>query len=304
MINALKLEYCFQLSYDEELVTRQTVERFVGRCLQLYREAGRPEPGSEPSTIESQPSDDLCVLAAMCLIRFNELLADGRENIQEITLIHAASILERLLLDSPHNYHALLLLSRVYLLLGAGSLALKAFSKLAVKQVQYETVAHNIFTRLATIHPHSAPPIEGAEYKDFDPQAAMVQALSFYRNAHRTSERNRANGLNYGSYTNVEGTIELQTRLKDSICRKMWALEARRMQRLVGGDSKNRYDDLGRSARESQRLYLRSIVKNYSQLFDQRVFDAFMTCESPGKPAFEKYVSLGPLPKVSLLVVG
>lgn len=251
LINALKLEYCFQLSSDDSNVTSQRVEDFVSRCLQHYRETDRPQRKSEDSestTIESQPSDDLCVLATTCLIRFNELWADGsRDSIRDITLIRAAGILEHLLHDSPHNYQARLLLVRVYLLLGAGSLALKTFSQLSVKQLQFETVAHNLFTRLATIHPHSAPPIEGAEYKDFDPQSAFVQALNFYRNADITTSRHRSSGLEYGSYINVEGTIDLQKRLRYSICRKMWALEVRRMQRLVGGDPMSRYDELGKS---------------------------------------------------------
>jgi N-terminal acetyltransferase B complex non-catalytic subunit len=242
MINALKIEYCFRLSSDESNVTRQRVEDFVARCLQLYQVTERPERDSESSTIESQPSDDLCILAAMCLIRFN----GAEQNIRDITLIRAASILEHLIVDSPHNYMALLLLVRIYLLLGAGSLALKTFSKLSVKQIQFETVAHNLFTRLATIHPHSAPPVEGAEHKDFDPRSAFVQALNFYRSADITSARHRGNGLEYGSYANVDGTIDLQKRLRDSICRKLWALEVRRMQRLVGGDSMNRFDELGK----------------------------------------------------------
>lgn len=247
-INALKLEYCFLLSADEANATQPKVEDFVSRCLQIFRGAKRPERTAAGSTIESQPSDDLCLLAAMSLFRFSGGWIDNKpDQIPDTSLIRAAGILERLLLDSPHNYNALLLLVRIYLRLGAGSLALRTFSKLAVKQLQYETVAHNLFTRLATIHPHSAPPVEGAEYKDFHPQSAFVQALNFYRTADVTTVRNRTNGLEYGSYVNVEGTIDLQRRLKHSICRKMWALDVKRIQRLAGGDNMGRYSDLGES---------------------------------------------------------
>lgn len=242
VINALKLEYCFRMSSDEENITMQKVENYIIRCLQTYGGIRRPDQNSD-SAIESQPSDDLCLLAAMSLMRFNSV--GSQEQIPDTLFIRAAGILERLLLDSPHNYQALLLLVRLYLRLGAGSLALRTFSKLSVKQFQYETVAHNLFTRLATIHPHSAPPIEGAEYKDFDPQVAFMQGLHFYRNAGITTVRNRSNGLDYGSYINVEGTIDLQRRLKHSVCRRMYALEVRRMQRLVGGSLMGRYDEIG-----------------------------------------------------------
>ncbi|KAE8394582.1 N-acetyltransferase B complex non catalytic subunit-domain-containing protein [Aspergillus alliaceus] len=282
-INALKLEYCFVLSANETNASKSRVEDFISRCLQVYREAERPERSSAPSTIESQPSDDLCLLVAMVLIRFSgDWNSGSQDQIPHTTLIRAAAILERLLLDSPHNYQALLLLVRIYLRLGAGSLALKAFSKLSVKQMQFETVAHNLFTRLATIHPHSAPPIEGAEYKDFDPRAAFVQALNFYRSAELTTVRHRSNGLELGSYVNIEGTIDLQRRLKYSICRRMWALDARRMQRLAGGDSMNRYEEVARDS---------------SPLSDQRVFDAFMNCEPDNQPTFEERMRLGPLPR-------
>ncbi|PYH77225.1 cytoskeleton organization protein [Aspergillus uvarum CBS 121591] len=281
-INALKLEYCFCLSANEENVSKSQVEDFIVRCLQVYREVQRPEKTSAPTTIESQPSDDLCILAAMSLMRFSEprtSVAD--QQIPDAVLVRAAAILERLLVDSPHNYQALLLVVRIYLRLGAGSLALSSFSKLSVKQVQFETVAHNLFTRLATIHPHTAPPVEGAEYKDFNPQSAFVQALNFFRTADLTSTRHRTRGLDYGSYVNIEGTIELQKRLRQSICRRMWALDVRRIQRLAGGDPMTRYDDMARDK---------------SPLIDQRVFDAFMNCEAPGKPTFEERIRLGPLP--------
>ncbi|GJP87757.1 cytoskeleton organization protein [Aspergillus niger] len=282
-INALKCEYCFLLSANESNASKTKVEEFVSRCLQVYREVERPEKSSAPSTIESQPSDDLCLLAAMSLIRFSGAwISDSSEQVPDTVLIRAAAILERLLVDSPHNYQALLLLVRIYLRLGAGSLALKTFSKLSVKQIQFETVAHNLFTRLATIHPHSAPPIEGAEYKDFNSQSAFVQALNFYKSADVTTVRNRSKGLDYGSYFNVQGTIDLQKRLKQSICRRMWALDVRRIQRLAGGDPMGRYQDMARDT---------------SPLIDQRIFDAFMNCEAPGQPTFEERMRLGPLPR-------
>ncbi|KAL2833431.1 N-acetyltransferase B complex non catalytic subunit-domain-containing protein [Aspergillus cavernicola] len=283
VINALKAEYCFLLSSGAANVTREKVEDFVSRCLMEYRKTDRPERSSAPSTIESQPTDDLYVLAAMGLIRFSRAWVPSKqEEIPDVMLIRAAAILECLIVDSPHNYQALLLLVRIYLRLGAGSLALKAFSQLSVKQLQFETVAHNLFTRLATIHPHSAPPIEGAEYKDFNPQSAFVQALNFYKSADLTSTRHRSNGLDYGSYVNTEGTIELQKRLKQSVCRRMWALEAKRMQRLAGGDSMGRFDEL---------------AGDPSPLIDQRMFDAFMNCEAPSQPTFEQLMRLGPLPQ-------
>lgn len=205
---------------------------------------GSKEDQKSSSTIESQPSDDLCILAAMALLRTGES-TETQTQVLDTSVIRAAAILERLLSDSPHNYEARLLLVRAYVLLGAGSLALSTYSKLSVKQMQYETVSHNLYTRFASIHPHSAPPVEGAEYKDFDPQAALVQSLNFYRASDITSLKFRTRALEEGSYVNAAYCVELRNCLRYSICRQMFVLDVRRAQRLVGGDSMTRFDALG-----------------------------------------------------------
>lgn len=203
----------------------------------------------------------------MSLIRLGDSrVVNNWDQISDTVLVRSAGILHRLVTDSPHNYQALLLLLRIYLRLGAGSLALKTFAKLSVKHLQWETVAHNLYTRLATIHPHSAPPVEGAEYKDFDPQSALAKALTFYRNADSTTTRHLTSGLDHGSYVNIEGSIELQKRLKQSICRKMYVLEVRRMQRLVGGHPMGRYDGLGWSAKSHLYCGAPSNMVDYLQL--------------------------------------
>ena len=233
-INALKFEYCFRLSFRDENASSRQVEDFICRCLQLYRSGRRPNPSDSPSSIESQPRDDLCLLAVMSLIRLNEREVDGKgDAVPNPVLIQAAGL------------EALLLLVRIYLLLGASSLAFKTFSKLSVKQMQYETVAHNLFTRISTIHPHSASATEDLE-KDFSPQAALKLALSFYQSSEVATVAARTSGLEHGSYRNVEGSVDLYKSLKNSICRKMWALETRRIQRLVDGASVSLYDQLGK----------------------------------------------------------
>ncbi|KAJ6108395.1 Cytoskeleton organization protein (Dec1) [Penicillium sp. IBT 18751x] len=287
MINSLKIYYCLNISGAEDSSSKDKVEAFVIQCLKLYQSCinkGSPEKTKEEeaaSATESQPRDDLCILAAMALLRARAA-GEIQARVPDSALIRAAGILERLLVDSPHNYQARLLLVRIYLMLGAGSLALSTFSKLSVKQIQYESVAHNLLTRLATIHPHSAPPVEGAEYKDFDPQAAFIQALNFYRTSEVSTLKFRTRCIAEGSFVNAEEMVQLRDRLRNSICRKMFALEVRRSQRLAGGDPMGRYDD---------------IARNDSISVDSRDHDVFMNCEYPGKPSFEERMRVGPIPK-------
>lgn len=314
MINSLKISYCLNISGAEDSSSKDKVETFVSQCLKLYQlciDKGSPKKTKEEeaaSATESQPRDDLCILAAMALLRASET-GEIQARVPDSALIRAAGVLERLLSDSPHNYQARLLLVRIYLILGAGSLALSTFSKLSVKQIQFESVAHNLFTRLATIHPHSAPPVEGAEYKDFDPQAAFVQALNFYRTSEVSTLKFRTRCIAEGSFVNAEEMVQLRDRLRNSICRKMFALEVRRSQRLAGGDPMGRYDDIGsfllvlNANVHLERSLTILTARNDSPSTDNRDYDVFMNCEYPGKPSFEERMRVGPIPKVSSLLI-
>lgn len=251
LINAYKVQYYAQISANSE-VAKSSVETFVRECIELYNrfssasktnKSGKEKQG-DAAAMESHPMDDFCIIAVMALVTSRQA-GDHSNKASNTALIRAAGLLEQLLIDSPHNSGAILILIRIYLLLGAGSIALKLFGRLSVKQMQYESVAHNLYTRLATVHPHSGAPIEGADYKDFDPQAAFVRALDFYRSADITIGHSLEKGLNDGTYVNLEDSIELGNRLRNSVCRRMWALDLRRMQRITRGEHLGRHEEIG-----------------------------------------------------------
>ncbi|KAI5295680.1 hypothetical protein KEM52_000582 [Ascosphaera acerosa] len=278
-INVLKLSYL--LGFSLGMQGAESADDFAASCLALSAALEKPAQGH--GVIESQPRDDLCVMAAMAIIRY----ADGDSSDTAGTadaalrprLVQAAAILECLLASSPHNYEALLLLTRIYLLLGAGSLAMQTFAKLNVKQMQYESVAHNLFARLATIHPAPAPAVEGLEQKDVDPQLALRHALDFYRRSERATASATLKGLQCGSYVNTQGCISLQAKLTSSLCRRVWALEERRCNRLLGGNPTSQFND---------------IAFDSSEVTDQRSYEGFMNLEAPDKPSFEEFVRVGP----------
>ncbi|KAJ5787175.1 hypothetical protein N7457_002165 [Penicillium paradoxum] len=280
LINAYKLQYCDKISGNSK-VSKASIENLVRNCVHFYdvftEKDGKPDTAS---AMESRPIDDFCIVAAMALVRPSQS-GEVSEKISSTALIRAAGILERLLSDSPHNYEAMLFLIRIYLLLGAGSIALKLFGRLSVKQVQYESVAHNLFTRFATIHPNPATPIEGGEYKDFDPQVSFIAALDFYRAANFTIKNSLIKGLEDGTYVNLVDSIELQKRLNNSICRKMWALDLRRMQRIRKGNHLPLHADIAQNASPAQ---------------DQRKYAGFMNLERCDQPAFEQRLRAGPIP--------
>ncbi|CAG8058045.1 unnamed protein product [Penicillium salamii] len=290
LINAYKLRYHAQISGNRQS-SKSEVESLVQKCIELYnaftpktQKTSTDEQG-DAASMESRPADDFCLIAAMALVSSSEAGETPKEASQT-TLIRAAGLLEQLLIISPHNSGAILILIRIYLLLGAGSIALKLFSRLSVKQMQYESIAHVLYTRFATIHPHQGPPIEDGEYKDFDPQAAFIKALDFYRAADITVGHNLNKALNGGSYVGLEDSIELGNRLRYSQCRKMWALDVRRMQRLTKGEHLSFHEDVAQST---------SIVH------DNRNFDALPSFERLSQPKFEEHLRLGPLPKAKWL---
>ncbi|KXG52587.1 N-acetyltransferase B complex, non-catalytic subunit [Penicillium griseofulvum] len=288
LINAYKMQYCDRISGNNN-ASKSSIETIVRNCLDFYdsftllAKTQDSKDGSQPDTasaMESRPTDDFCIIAAMALLQPSPA-GQVSEKVGNTALIRAAGILERLLIDSPHNYEAILMLIRIYLLLGAGSIALRWFGKLSVKQMQYESVAHNLFTRFATIHPHAAPPIEGGDYKDFDAQVAFIAALDFYRNANFTIKNSLVKGLEDGVYVNLDDTIELQRRVRDSICRRMWALDLRRMQRIRKGNHLALHGD---------------IAQDTSPVQDQRKYDGFMNLERCEQSPFEHRLRAGPLP--------
>ncbi|KAJ5542505.1 hypothetical protein N7535_004927 [Penicillium sp. DV-2018c] len=288
LINVYKLQYCHEISGNKD-ASKSSIETLVRKCLQSYNafnrsaKAQNTKNNGQPDTasaMECRPIDDFCLIAAMALVRPSQA-GEVPGTVRSTALIRAAGVLECLLVDSPHNYEAILFLIRIYLLLGAASLALRLFGKLSVKQVQYESVAHNLFTRFATIHPLSAPPIEGAEYKEFDPLASFVAALDFYRSANITITNSLLKGLDDGTYVNLDDSIELQKRLSSSICRRMWALDCRRMQRIRNGHHLPLHE---------------TIAQDTSPANDQRKYAGFMNLERNDQPTFEQRLRVGPIP--------
>ena len=143
-INVLKLDYYLIVSHEDNLEVSTLLTAFVSNCLRLYKVSlslGLGLPASE-----RRPGDDAAILAAMGLVH---LFKVG----QNCALLRCAIVLDFLLCNSRHNYDALLILIRVYIYLGAGSLALKCYTNLNIKNFQNASMAWILLTRISTIHP-------------------------------------------------------------------------------------------------------------------------------------------------------
>ena len=144
-INVLKLEYNLIISYNENLPNVDLLESFATSCLDLYRLSLGLE--QDLPTTERRCGDDAAILAAMTFVHLAHLQNSPG-------LLQSAVILERLLVQSPHNYDALLLLIRIYINMGAVSRAFDTYEKLDIKNIQGFTVSWLLLTRISTLHPH------------------------------------------------------------------------------------------------------------------------------------------------------
>lgn len=199
------------------------------------------------------------------------------------------------------------MLVRVYVILGAGSLALRAYKRLGIKNLQHETVAHMLYTRFSTIHPRLVHTYDNMILTDNekDPAKALGVALSSYGTSARQATVGKRSFLEMGRYHMLLDLLEVEAGIKGSFSRLMLLVERRRMQRLCQETSHDQYADLlgncdpypvdGTSTRS-----LTPTVPFPKRIHDRRNYDSIPNYEAFGQPKFAEYLDLGPRPGVSV----
>lgn len=189
---------------------------------------------SEGSSSSNQ-GEDACILAAMALVHLSRLEQQAGHWRTSSWLLQAGALIEFLVSHSEHNYQALLILVRIYGILGCGSLALKTYSRLSIKNIQLDTIAHNMFTRISTLHP--SPAANTTDHPlgkgDQDPSIGLHRALTVYQKSEDQIYRMAKLAIEQGSYNNVLGFLALGEKLDKSICKIMYDTESRRITRAV-----------------------------------------------------------------------
>ncbi|KAK5676099.1 hypothetical protein LTS10_011389 [Elasticomyces elasticus] len=203
---------------------------------------------------------DVCFLAISGLVR---MFSQPSET-QPQYILHAAYLAETLLRHNEHIHEARLILVYLYMRLNLGSLAMKLFDSLSVKEVQHDTIGHVLFTRLSTIHPHAT------HWGNMDDDAMLpykrtAHALNVYLRCEEKLAENEASVLSHGQTGMIFDLQELRHALRTSLPRRIMLLEHRRIARLtkgaVGGEE---------AARDMGPLK----VENWLETRDTRDFDA------------------------------
>lgn len=116
--------------------------------------------------------------------------------------------------------------------LGLGSLAMQMFDSLRIKEIQYDTVGHALFTRLSFTHPHKT----ALNKKDsYDPLIKSAHALGVYNRHEEKLAESEASVLSHGQTGMIFDLNELREKLQSSLSRRIIQLEHRRICRLLWG---------------------------------------------------------------------
>ena len=211
------------VSREENFSNVTLLEAFISNCLRLYR-ISRPIGLNLPVS-ERRPGDDAAILAAMGCVH---LWKSGHR----LALVRCAVILEVLLSESKHNYDALLIIIRVYLCLGAVTRAWEFYERLDVKNMQYQSTAWILFTRISTIHPHPIKDRANANIIKFHPASAIEEMLRWILKNEKRLRSGVTMFLENDAYINLLDHLKTTESLEQSPCKGVLICEFWRIHRL------------------------------------------------------------------------
>ncbi|KAK0307110.1 hypothetical protein LTR01_005756 [Friedmanniomyces endolithicus] len=249
-VSSLKRTFATLIDYG---ASTEALRAFATNAIRLFQESiSNLSAGATRSPV------DACFLAISALVRMFEQTTDTQY------LLHSAYLAESLLRHREHTHEARLVLVYLYMRLSLGSLAMRLFDSLNIKEIQHDTVAHVLFTRLSLIHPH--PTTWG--YGDADGMAPFkrtAHALKVYVRCEDKLAETQASVLSHGQTGMVFDLQELRDSLRKSLARRVSLLEHRRVARLTKGVIG---DD------EPAKAMGPLACENWVQIKDNRDFDA------------------------------
>ncbi|RMD44340.1 hypothetical protein DV735_g837, partial [Chaetothyriales sp. CBS 134920] len=144
-------------------------------------------------------------------------------------ILRAIVLLELARAQDPDAFHLSVLLIESYVKLGAISQALGRFAKLSIKNLQMESVAHLILSRISSIHPHQAM----NEGLILDPIEALDAGVDVITRGADSLQGTLRMGLQNGSYSQIINTVQVKASNRTSIQKWLYAIEANKIMRLT-----------------------------------------------------------------------
>jgi len=187
---------------------------------------------------DRHPADDLCILSAMCFIKLSittpgSITPEFRSDTHVSRLLQATVLLENAWSHSKSNFQISLLLVKLYSSLGCGSLALRAYQRLGLKQVQLDSLSCILFDRISTLHPHPVQhnPDESSESRN--PAEYLEKQQKFYKAARGQISKNRWKCFEQGSYNSIFEITQVSEMLFHSMSSISSVVESRKIARLL-----------------------------------------------------------------------
>ncbi|KFY55521.1 hypothetical protein V496_06983 [Pseudogymnoascus sp. VKM F-4515 (FW-2607)] len=245
---------------------------------------------------DTHPLDDMAIMAAVGLIKltatpYTRLWAkpvDFEKRHGHQRLIQAAALLEFAHSKSAANTQILLLLVKLYAFLGAGSLALRAYNKLNIKQIQGDTLGYIIFDRISSLHPHPVQDEINGTTQVLDPAANIAQVHRMYGNVRTQINNNSKRSFEAGSYDSVCQLENASDKLSRSIGTAVTVVELRKIVRMT--------DPNAVLSRQSQGYNLLPSHPISNQFANNLDFKCYPDFETSNNPSVEMWLRLGPPP--------
>ena len=203
----------------EQQASREATVLFATNAIRLFLASI-----TSLSTGARRSPADACFLGISALVKLWEQSSNQKH------LLHAAYLADMLLKHDQHIHEARLILVYLYVRLGLGSLAIRLFDSLRVKEVQHDTVGHALFTRLSITHPHVTAL---SKRETFDPNKRTLNALNVYTRCEDKLADNEASVLSHGQTGMIFDLQDLRDNLRVSLSRRITLLEQRRIVRLT-----------------------------------------------------------------------
>lgn len=242
-VNVEKFKFAMRDSYD--------LDSLVGEQIKLYEET--KEFLATKDSKDYHPGDD------HLLISSSAILEQSRD---VLSLKKAAVLLELAAMNDKHQFYIRLWLVRIYILLGAFSLARAHYKVLKVSKIQHESLAHFLVTRMSSLS------------QDFD---TLYDAYEIYESSANDLPDFIWTTYEHNSFTQLESMNDLHRIMKNSVSRGIIQIEMAKAKRFS----------------TVQRLDTLATLK-FDSMADSRDFSIMWDIPKAGQKPLSEDLSAGP----------
>ncbi|KAJ6262388.1 hypothetical protein Dda_3196 [Drechslerella dactyloides] len=239
-VTELKFRFWIEVDDQEQLPTTAGLNDFIQECFAAYDVSLKVD--IDLLVTDMRIGDELLLLVAkglMCIY--------ASQTHDTLPLRIAIIVLEHLLSKSKHNFTALLLLVRLYSIIGAISCATVEYQRLSIKQIQNDSLSHHILTRLSTLLPfansaaakllHPTDMADVGLHVPANPTDSLEMydiSLRLYKNANRTNPEMISLAFKNDAYGQIKDMVLFEKRVSTSISACHFEIERRRVLRFRG----------------------------------------------------------------------